>query len=88
MQAEKKKPDCPNRKPVKVNVTAGQTIYWCTCGKSANQPFCDGSHSGTGFAPLPYTAKEGETDLNLCQCKRTTKAPFCDGTHKNDALDW
>lgn len=82
------KPVCANRKPIKVDTVPGKTLYWCTCGKSKNQPYCDGSHSGSTFQPLAYTPKEGETVLNLCQCKRTKKSPFCDGTHKNDSLDW
>ena len=66
--------------PMKVTVEAGKTYYWCACGRSANQPFCDGSHQGTGFEPVAFTAEKTET-VYLCGCKRTGSKPFCDGTH-------
>lgn len=53
---------------------------WCACGESANQPFCDGSHAGSEFRPVPFTVDETKK-VALCQCKRTGGAPFCDGTH-------
>jgi CDGSH-type Zn-finger protein len=55
--------------------------YWyCTCGNSANQPFCDGAHQDTGFTPKKFTV-EAAQKVALCQCKHTGNAPFCDGTH-------
>ena len=66
--------------PKKVELEAGKDYYWCRCGKSASQPFCDGSHAGTGITPLKFTA-ENTGDAMLCQCKATANAPFCDGTH-------
>ncbi len=75
--------DTPNiaaRNPAKVTLTAGETYYYCTCGQSSNQPFCDGSHKGTAFAPQAFTA-EKDGDAFLCQCKHTGNAPFCDGSH-------
>lgn len=57
------------------------TYYWCACGKSANQPFCDSSHKGSGFAPKAFTVEEKKTVV-LCQCKHSKNPPFCDGTHK------
>ena len=67
--------------PAKVTLDAGKDYWWCACGRSANQPFCDGSHKGTGLAPVKYTApKTG--DYWLCACKHTHKQPSCDGTHK------
>ena len=58
------------------------TYYWCSCGRSQNQPFCDGSHEGTGFEPVAFEINELQ-QVALCQCKRTGTPPFCDGSHKN-----
>lgn len=69
-------------KPCLVNLKAGRTYFWCRCGRSANQPFCDGSHKGTGFEPKSFVARADEEVL-LCACKRSSGAPFCDGTHTN-----
>ena len=66
--------------PVGVEVVDGKTYYWCTCGLSKNQPFCDGSHAGTDFRPMAWTAPEKKT-VYLCACKQTKNAPFCDGSH-------
>ena len=66
--------------PYSVEVEAGETYYWCACGHSNNQPFCDGSHQGTGFEPVAFTAERSETAY-LCGCKRTANKPFCDGSH-------
>jgi CDGSH-type Zn-finger protein len=66
--------------PYPVEVEAGETYYWCACGHSKNQPFCDGSHQGTGFEPVAFTAEKSETAY-LCGCKRTANKPFCDGSH-------
>ena len=56
------------------------TYYWCACGRSQNQPFCDGSHQGTTFNPIEFKVDIKKT-IALCQCKHTGNAPFCDGTH-------
>lgn len=69
--------------PYEVEVKAGYTYYWCTCGKSADQPFCDGSHQGSKFEPLAYTAPE-DASVWLCGCKRTGRPPFCDGSHNRE----
>jgi CDGSH-type Zn-finger protein/mannose-6-phosphate isomerase-like protein (cupin superfamily) len=63
-------------------VKAGRRYFWCACGRSAKQPFCDGSHQGTGIEPVPFEAKEDE-DVIFCGCKHTATAPFCDGAHNN-----
>lgn len=74
-------PIVANNRPVKVDLKEGQEYYFCVCGRSASQPFCDGSHAGTGFAPMAFTA-EKSGDAFLCQCKHSANLPFCDGTHK------
>jgi CDGSH-type Zn-finger protein len=58
------------------------TYYWCACGQSSNQPFCDGSHKGSEFEPVEFTIEE-KRSYALCRCKRTGKSPFCDGTHSS-----
>lgn len=63
-------------------VVAGRRYFWCSCGRSANQPFCDGSHAGTGFEPMAYLA-EADGDVIFCGCKHSGTKPFCDGTHNN-----
>lgn len=70
-------------KPCLVTVKAGRTYFWCACGRSAKQPFCDGSHKGTGIEPLQFTAGPADEELLFCGCKQTRKAPFCDGAHTN-----
>lgn len=79
-------PIVADNKPIAVELKAGQEYYFCTCGKSANQPFCDGSHAGTPFTPKPFTAQE-EGEAHLCRCKQTANAPFCDGTHARITAD-
>jgi mannose-6-phosphate isomerase-like protein (cupin superfamily)/CDGSH-type Zn-finger protein len=69
-------------KPCLVSLQGGRTYFWCQCGRSANQPFCDGSHKGTGLEPRKFVARIDEEVL-LCGCKQTADAPFCDGTHTN-----
>lgn len=66
--------------PVKVEVQAGKTYWWCSCGQSKNQPFCDGSHRGTASVPLQYVAERSGSEW-FCVCKRTQTPPFCDGSH-------
>jgi CDGSH-type Zn-finger protein len=74
-------PIIAQKAPYPVEVEAGKTYFWCACGKSAKQPFCDGSHKGSTISPLKFTADETKK-VWLCGCKGAAKAPFCDGTHK------
>lgn len=67
--------------PIGVDVEAGKTYWWCSCGRSQKQPFCDGSHKGTEFTPLKYDAVQTGKAW-FCACKQTANAPLCDGTHK------
>lgn len=75
-------PVIAQKKPCKIDVEAGNEYWWCACGKSTSQPFCDGSHKGTGLSPLQYTAKRDQT-VSFCGCKRTANQPLCDGTHND-----
>lgn len=74
-------PNIPQKAPYIVSVKPG-TYHWCACGKSANQPFCDGSHKGSEFFPMSIEIKE-EKKMAFCGCKHSKNKPFCDGTHKN-----
>ena len=67
-------------KPAKVDLKAGEKYFWCACGRSATQPFCDGSHRVTTITPLTVTVEE-DSEAFLCQCKATSNSPYCDGTH-------
>lgn len=66
--------------PYPVEVEAGKTYYWCACGRSKTQPFCDGSHRNTSLQPVTYTADKNET-VYFCGCKQSGNKPLCDGTH-------
>ena len=73
-------PIVAQKSPYGVEVESGKEYWWCRCGRSKTQPFCDGAHKGTGLAPLMYKAEESKT-LWFCGCKATKTEPFCDGTH-------
>jgi CDGSH-type Zn-finger protein len=73
-------PAMPLQNYYAVDLAAGQEYWWCACGLSQSQPFCDGSHKGTEFRPKPVSVGEDMT-LYLCGCKRTKDQPYCDGTH-------
>lgn len=73
-------PRIAQKQPFAVEVEAGKTYFWCACGRSARQPFCDGSHKQTTFTPVKYEATESRK-VFFCGCKQSSKAPMCDGTH-------
>jgi len=73
-------PVCPQKGPYQVTLEAGRAYFWCCCGRSARQPFCDGAHKTTSFQPHRFVAESSGT-FNLCGCKNTDDRPFCDGTH-------
>jgi len=75
------KPKIAGKAPLPVELEAGKNYAWCTCGESSNQPLCDGSHKGSSFSPLVFTAAETKTAY-LCTCKATANPGFCDGSHK------
>ncbi|MGI9463519.1 MAG: CDGSH iron-sulfur domain-containing protein [Aestuariivirgaceae bacterium] len=74
-------PVIAQKSPFPVEVEAGKTYFWCACGQSKNQPFCDGSHKDTKFQPVKWTCERPGRRF-FCGCKMTDQQPFCDGTHK------
>ena len=74
-------PHVPQKSPYAVEVEAGKSYFWCACGQSSKQPFCDGSHKGSGFSPVKWEASESRT-VYFCGCKHSASQPLCDGTHK------
>ena len=74
------KPIAADNKPIPVELEAGKNYAWCACGKSSNQPWCDGSHKGTGFSPKIFKVDENKKAA-VCMCKMTSNPPFCDGSH-------
>ncbi|WP_126452218.1 CDGSH iron-sulfur domain-containing protein [Sulfuriflexus mobilis] len=74
-------PTIPQKTPYNIELEAGD-YWWCSCGRSANQPFCDGSHKGTDFEPVKFTVAE-KAKFWLCGCKHSADQPFCDGSHNN-----
>jgi CDGSH-type Zn-finger protein len=75
------KPFRASNNPIAVNVEQGKDYFWCACGQSKTQPFCDGSHSGGPFTPVKYSPDVSK-EVYFCGCKATGTAPLCDGSHK------
>lgn len=67
--------------PFGIDVEEGKSYFWCACGESKNQPFCDGSHKGSDFVPVKYEATESKK-VFFCGCKSSKNQPLCDGSHK------
>jgi CDGSH-type Zn-finger protein len=80
-EKEMSEPFIAQKSPFPVEVEAGKTYLWCACGRSATQPFCDGSHKGTEFTPIRHRA-ETSGEVWFCGCKHSGDKPFCDGTHE------
>ena len=74
-------PEIAAKTPFAVNVESGKDYYWCSCGKSQSQPFCDGSHKGSEFVPTKFTADADKT-VYFCGCKQSANGALCDGSHK------
>lgn len=76
------KPEIAQKSPYPVVVEAGKSYWWCACGKSKNQPFCDGSHKGSEFNPVEHNAAASGT-VYFCGCKQSKNGALCDGSHKS-----
>ncbi|WP_052599220.1 CDGSH iron-sulfur domain-containing protein [Aureispira sp. CCB-QB1] len=74
------KPTIAGKSPMPVELEAGKTYAWCSCGQSSNQPWCDGTHQPTNFTPVVFKAEETKTAY-MCNCKHSGTPQFCDGTH-------
>lgn len=74
-------PMIAQKAPFPAELVEGKAYFWCACGQSARQPFCDGSHKTTTFVPLKFDAAKAGTAY-LCGCKHTRTPPYCDGSHK------
>ena len=74
-------PEIGGTEPIAVEVEEGKMYWWCACGRSAKQPFCDGTHKGTGLSPQAWKAEEDGT-VWFCGCKQTGAGPRCDGSHE------
>ena len=74
-------PIIASNQPVRIALEKDRKYFFCACGKSSKQPFCDGSHQGSEFTPMAFVCSESK-DYFLCQCKHSANKPYCDGSHK------
>ena len=74
-------PTIAQKAPFEIEVKAGKRYFWCSCGQSKKQPFCDGSHKDTGFSPIKYDSNS-DGRIYFCGCKQSAAKPLCDGSHK------
>jgi len=74
-------PVIAQKSPYVLDVEPGK-YAWCACGRSANQPYCDGSHRDTEIRPIIEDVTEAKT-IAWCGCKQSARKPFCDGTHNS-----
>ncbi len=81
MSDEGTMPEIGGRRPILIMLEGGKSYWWCACGRSKSQPFCDGSHKGAAFSPIEYKPTRAE-EAWFCACKRSAKKPMCDGSHK------
>lgn len=79
--SEQQNPEIPQKSPYVMEMEPG-TYFWCRCGKSDDQPFCDGSHEGTGMSPVKVEIDEKQ-NVAWCGCKHTKDQPMCDGSHSD-----
>lgn len=77
-----KKPEIAGKSPVMIDLKKAENYAWCSCGMSANQPWCNGSHKDTSFNPLIFSSEESKKSA-ICKCKHTKNPPYCDGSHMN-----
>ncbi|KAL9967555.1 hypothetical protein ACROYT_G025806 [Oculina patagonica] len=74
------------KQPFQVELIEGKKYFWCKCGLSKKQPFCDGSHKVTKLKPIKFEAEQTSSEIFLCGCKQTGSAPYCDGTHATEKV--
>lgn len=75
-----------SKEPFQVSLSPGKNYSWCRCGLSKKQPYCDGSHKGSGFSSVKFTVEVASDEVFLCGCKQTSTPPYCDGTHATPAV--
>jgi len=75
-------PKVAGNAPIRIELEAGKKYFWCSCGESSNQPWCDGGHKGSDFTPMMITVEQTKM-YSMCTCKQSDRPQFCDGSHKD-----